>query len=332
MLKKFGILSILLLFCLTGCGAEASQTETASAAETESMSYHDGQTLWQIDRDGTFRKLSGEPCSICEDGVVYEVFGSDSIFPAGAGDQEETWGLRADGEVLYEEPYCFENSGDLQPLVAPVLLGDNIQVVGEYVYFTVARKDEAGVRLCRISKDGSDYEIFEDFLIAPGPLLSDRNTVFFRLLTEDTAVGYPGKLDQSSGDAVILAESEANVFESFWLSSGKVWWQTATEGDPLRALYSARALGGEMEEYPEFTGAKIWTVSGAKVYYQQGEDLIAWDFTAMETATYPGCLTGSRALAAVSRWGALLIDSDLEQTAWWLLDFDTGAITQVTLK
>lgn len=332
MLKKYGILILLLLLCLTGCGGAPAQADSAPAEENEVMYYHSEEALWEIAGDGTAEKLSEESCSICVDGVVYEVFGTGGIVAKGDGEQEETWGVRVNGEVIYEEHYYFEDRNDIRPLISPLLLEDDLQVVGEYIYFMVFRKDEAGARLCRIPKDGSDIEIYEDFLIRAEPLLSDSNTVLFLLLNEKTTLGYPAKLDQGSGEAVVLAESEADIAGAYWISSGKVWWQTSTDEDFVYDLHSARVLGGEMEEYPDFSGVKIWTVAGAKVYYQQGSDLYAWDFTAMETSVYPGCLTESRGLVEVCRWGGLLIDTTGEKPAYWLLDFDTGELLQVNME
>lgn len=332
MLKKYGILILLLLLCLSGCAVGSEQAAETTENNTDEMYYHTGEALWRITREGAAEKLSEEYCSVCVNGVVYELFGNGSILAKDAGEQDETWGLRVDGQVIYEEPYYFEDRNDLRPLTAPLLLTDELHVVGEYIYFSVVRKDEAGARLCRLYIDGSDLEIYEDFLIAPDSLLSDGNTVFFRLLTEETTIGYPGRLEQSSQEAEVLTESIPDIAGAFWIATGKLWWLTSTEEAFVYNLYSARALGGETEEYPEFTDTRVWTVSGSSVYYQKDQDLYAWDFTSRETSVYPGCLTENRGLVKVRQWGGLLVDTTEEAPVYWLLDFDTGALTQVLLE
>ena len=320
MLKKRLIPFLLLLLCLTGCGGETVRAEPVPEAP-QFLYYHDGDTLWEIRQDGSVTKISEENCSICVDGVVYEIFGTGS-----ADGRTESWGLRVDGETVYEEDCVFREAGDAFPRFMPVLSRDSLQVLGEYVYFLAYVENRSACRLCRMDRDGSDLTVFENFEVADVKLLSDGNTVYF-LSGGDY---YPAKLDRGEEEMVILEESTVFGDIFFQIASGRVWWKTPDYENGTQQLYSARALGGEMEEYPEFTGKTVYLVSGSAVYYRQEDALHVWDFTSMETQVYPLGEMENTALVAACDWGGVLMGGSGAE--YWLLDFTTGERTQINLK
>lgn len=313
-------LSLMLCACSGNpntAGTENSIDDGTPDNDTASPIYYTGEAgLWQIGPDGETMLLSREQGSVCVDGHVYELYANRSR--NGTAQENRTWGVRADGETIYEAPLEYDENDPFElPLKDPMTMAKAVQFGGDHVYFMTALWQQREARLCRVGLDGT-FEMY-DFPVSPNLLLCNGELLYF-CVSGDSG-GLPACMDLTSGEVRTLSDVPNNGLGP-WLDRGTLWWEYSAEDEA--ALYSSNG-----DKFPIDSDCVV-CVGGGNILYTRGNTLYAVDTISGAQATY-SVFPGSIAVGAAD-WGALLAHTEAEENLYYLLPYDTGELTPLKLE
>lgn len=275
-----------------------------------------GEGLWQVEADGRLTRLSRDFSGVMADGVLYQL-----------SSKKGTWNVLADGEIIAQGEPSEEPVWLLSRYTGPIPLIGSLAELDGWLYFLLTLEDNTN-RLCRVQTDGTGFELFMEYDVFPVELLPAEGRVVLRVRAED-GYAYPAAFDPETKEITVLSDIQANISNRFYVDGDKVWW-TFNDQEQKKAIQcSVPVTGGETEildlEYVSFVG-------GGNILIGNETTLQVMDIDGGEVETYALPFDDWSGVHSAADWGAVVSEEQTSGRDYWLLRYDTGVWTRLTLE
>ncbi len=274
-----------------------------------------GSGLWQVSPDGGLTFLTKAYRSVVVDGVAYLL-----------DNEKGTWCVLADGEVIVQGEPSEETEQTLYQVACPFAVIGSMTELDGWLYFLLSMEDNTDC-LCRVRTDGTGFEMFPEYDVFSYELLTVEGRVVLRVRTEKGVC--PAAFDPETKTFAVLSETPANISNRYYVDGDQVWWTYDDQETATAVQCSVPVTGGETEtldlEIASFVGG------GNLLIGSEGE-LQVMDIRSGKTETYDLPFEDFPEVVTAGTWGAVIGEEHTFGWNYWLLDYDTGAWTQLALE